>query len=101
MAAQKASVRRAILQEAQKVLNQMIALNEQVLQQDTVLKKSSLTAGDLTDSCNAMLTGLGPATTTDGTGSTMADKLVGILNGSVTITVNDVASALSGTHLTE
>ena len=101
MAVQKASVRRVILRELQMILNQMVVLNEQVYQQDRVMKLSSLTAGDLVDSCNAMLTGLGPSTTTDGTGTTMADKLVGVLNGTVTIMVGGVASALSGTHLTE
>jgi len=108
--ATKASKRRVVLQEVMRLVNQMVSINEMVYQQDVSLNKTSLTSGDLTDSCNAILAGIGPATTTTGGGATIADKIVGILHdnaggdGDGHVSVDDSAGNpyfLTNAHLAE
>ena len=91
--AMKASIRRKVLQEVVKLVNEMIQINESVYRYDTVAKKTS--SATETNTLNAMLAGVGPALNVTGEGTTLADKITGILAGGETVTINSVAYTLN------
>ena len=94
--AQKCSDRRVILQRMQNLMNELVATNESALR---IARDSEATdLSDVADKINAILDGSGLATTTDGTGNTVSDTLVGMLYGNV---ADDVKGALDWTYLAE
>jgi predicted polyphosphate/ATP-dependent NAD kinase len=100
--AMKASVRRKVLQEIAKLVNEMIQINETAYRYDTVSKKTSSATEVAT--VNAILDGMGPAVDVTGEGTTLADKITGILYANETVTIDSVAYTLNAAgwqHATE
>ena len=100
MATQKCSVRRKVLQEVLKLVDEMIQLNELVYRFDAIAAKTSLGATEAKVTGTAVLTGGFPGTETDGH-TTIADLAVGILNGNITVTVDGTATTLAWDFLAE
>jgi hypothetical protein len=90
------ATRAVILAKIKSMVNQLEAINDSAAQLQTSLV--GLGDADAADTINKLLTGGGLATTTDGTGDTLSDEIVGVLYGNVTVSVNGTATALSWTH---
>lgn len=94
--AQKCSERRVILRKLQNLVNEMIQTNEMVARMAADAEDTSLS--DVADKMDAILDGCGLATTTNGTGDTTSDIIVGILYGNVT---DDTYGALDWSYESE
>jgi hypothetical protein len=105
----KASIRRRYLQEVLRLVNELVQINESAYRQGISMDRVVISSPDDYDAINAMLTACGPATGLDGTGATIADKIVFLLYDAAvadgdsegTITIDSVAYPLSNSHLTE
>lgn len=92
------ATRSEILDKVKTLVDQLIAVNEAAKQLQPALV--GLSDADAADTIEKLLDSGGLATTTDGTGDTISDEIVAILYGTVTVTVNGTATALSWTHTT-
>lgn len=112
--ATKASIRRKVLLEVQKLANEMIQINESAYRQGIIMVKTKGVLSGETDrheAIDTMLGSCGLATGIDGTDPTISDKIVGIIhdaatnggdgNGHVSIRINGTDYYLTNGHLTE
>lgn len=96
MAAMTTTTRAVILDKALSLMNQLIAINEAA--KTLAPSLVGLSDADAADTVNKLLASGGLATDTAGAGNTISDEIVAILYGTVTVSVNGTATALSWTH---
>ena len=97
MAAINTTSRRIILEKIALLVAELTAINARAIEMETAL--DGLSDDDAADTINKLLTAGGLATTTDGTGDTISDEIVAILYGTINVSVNGTATALSWTHV--
>lgn len=99
---QKASTRRVILQGVQKLMTELINLNEAAYRQGEALRLSDMSAADAKTAVEKTLDACGPLTViTGGTPWLISDNIGGILAGTINIDVSGTNTALSWLHAPE